>query len=798
MGFYKRGWSWGIALIILVLFFSTAGSVTAHSQVLATRAGSSSPNEAGMVVGRIYYQNKAQLDALGRDLDVWEVHPAEKYLVAMLSKTQYASLSQAGYRLEIDAEKTAQLGATNQYLGGQTGGIPGYPCYRTVEETYAAMDALVSKYPNLASKVKIGQSWEKIHSGGTAGYDMFVIVLTNKSKPAAGKSKYFVMGEIHAREYSTAETALRFAEYLLQNYGRDPDITWMLDYNEVHILPMANPDGRKIAEQGYTQRKNVDNANSSSCPVIPTDYAQNGIDLNRNSSFQWGQADTNPCGLTYQGPSAASEPETVAIQNYLASIFPPDQRGPGINDSAPADATGAFVTLHSYADVVLFPWGWTTLSAPNQAQLQTLGRKFGYFNHSDVCQSNSDCMYATSGTTDDWTYGNLGVAAYTFEIGTAFFESCSTFTNVVLPDNESALLYGVKAARQPYLSPGGPDTLAVTATPGQAALGKPVKLTATADDTRYYGGYYGDEPVYPISGARYSIDQPSWVSGTITYPMTASDGAFDQTVEQVEATVDTSGLPAGRHLLFVEAKIASDRWGPPTAVYLDIRDDFLLTPAAASGRAEPGAAFTYSLNIANLGAAADSYSLSVQSQNGWQVTLPPNGQVGPVQPGGSADFQVTVTVPADYYAWPADVTTLTITSGDTQKTDTILLTTTPIFIYASSLTPAALEKTAYLGNSVSYTLNIANKGNTPDTYTVDTYSDSGWLISAPAQLGPVLPGQSLDFQVVVMAPGWATIGMPDNTAVTVTSGGPAQTRYTAMLTTTPGYHYYYVPFVSGE
>jgi len=66
------------------------------------------------------------------------------------------------------------------------------------------------------------------------------------------------------------------------------------------------------------------------------------------------------------------------------------------------------VTLHSYADVVLFPVGWTTLSAPNQAQLQTLGRQFGYFNHYDVCQSNSDCMYATSGTTDDWTYWQPG------------------------------------------------------------------------------------------------------------------------------------------------------------------------------------------------------------------------------------------------------------------------------------------------------------------------------------------------------------------------------------------------------
>jgi len=63
------------------------------------------------------------------------------------------------------------------------------------KETYAAMDALASKYPNLASKVKIGQSWEKIHSVEPQDTICSSVVLTNKSKPAAGKSKYFVMGE---------------------------------------------------------------------------------------------------------------------------------------------------------------------------------------------------------------------------------------------------------------------------------------------------------------------------------------------------------------------------------------------------------------------------------------------------------------------------------------------------------------------------------------------------------------------------------------------------------------------------
>ena len=104
------------------------------------------------------------------------------------------------------------------------------------------------------------------------------------------------MSAIHAREYTTAETNTRFAEYLVNNYGVDPDVTWLLDYNEIHLLLQFNPDGRKLAETGLLWRKNVDNA-----------YCANtnsrGADLNRNYPFQWGGpgASTFQCDETYRG-----------------------------------------------------------------------------------------------------------------------------------------------------------------------------------------------------------------------------------------------------------------------------------------------------------------------------------------------------------------------------------------------------------------------------------------------------------------------------------------------------------------
>ncbi|NIV31745.1 MAG: peptidase M14, partial [Anaerolineae bacterium] len=188
-----------------------------------------------------------------------------------------------------------------QYLADQTSGIPGYPCYRTVEETHADLSTLAADHPDLASWLDVGDSWEKV-TGALPGYDLHALVLTNRAVPGP-KPKFLLMAAIHARELATAELAARFAEGLVADYGTDPDVTWLLDYFELHVLPMTNPDGRKQAESGEYWRKNTDD--DDGCAIFP----YYGTDLNRNSSFHWGGASTSPCYETYQGPSAASEPE---------------------------------------------------------------------------------------------------------------------------------------------------------------------------------------------------------------------------------------------------------------------------------------------------------------------------------------------------------------------------------------------------------------------------------------------------------------------------------------------------------
>lgn len=511
-------------------------------------------------VVRLFYQDRDRLGHLVSGYDVFG--PANHdagYVMARLRLAECQELQEAGYRLDIDEGLTAQANARLQRAPAQSAGIPGLPCYRTVEETLDTLARIAAQRSDLASLIDVGDSWEKAHSGGHQGYDLLVLMLSNKARPGP-KPRFFLMAEHHARELATAETATRFAEELVAQYGTDPEVTWLLDYAEVHILPMANPDGRKWAERGHWWRKNTNDTNG--CAAFPS-Y---GTDLNRNCDFAWGGIGSSdgPCNEVYRGPSPFSEPENQAIRDYLRSLFP-DQRGPLDNDPAPATATGLVISLHSYGQLVLFPWGWTPDAAPNHDALRTLGGKFGFFNGYTVQPSNQ--LYPTTGTADDWAYGELGVPTFTFELGNFFFESCSNFESQIHPANRLALLYAVKACRQPYLTPSGPDIVQPSVSPAMAQAGTLIDLTALADTTRSRGST-PPPPGQTIAAARYSLDAPSWTDGVQTRGLDADDTRFDSATERVRTLIDTTGWAPGRHTLFIEAQDAAGNWGAPTALFL--------------------------------------------------------------------------------------------------------------------------------------------------------------------------------------------------------------------------------------
>lgn len=519
---------------------------------------------------RVYYDEPDTAHRIVMSMNALESKYEEGYvLVEVEGDAQYRQLLELGLDIEeIDNPLEAKIAAMREAALLQTEAIPAYPCYRTVEETFAAAESIAANYPQLATWTDQGDSWEKVN--GFGGYDMKVLKLTN-SAAAGNKPKIFMTGAIHAREYATAELVTRLAEYLVGNYGTDPDTTWMLDHHEVHIMLQTNPDGRKKAETGLSWRKNT---NQDYC--TPTSNYR-GADLNRNFPFKWnccGGSSDSECDTTYHGAAAASEPETQAVRDYILAQFT-DQRGPGDNDPAPVDTTGIYLDIHSHGRLVLWPWGWTPDPAPNAAGLQTFGRKMAYFNGHTPKQGYG--LYPTDGTTKLFGYGEMGISAYTIEVGTEFFEDCGYFENTLVPDNLPALLYAVKVARTPYMTPSGPDAVNPSPDTGAAPPGIPagtiVNINASINDTRYNNSN-GTEPTQQIAAAEYYVDVPPWETDPVplAIAMSPADGLFDSTVEAVEASIDTAGWSEGRHIIFVRGQDIDGNWGAFSAVFLYINN----------------------------------------------------------------------------------------------------------------------------------------------------------------------------------------------------------------------------------
>src|SRR5665647_1365684 len=187
---------------MLVLISMLLGLVSSASAASISSPGSVPAKDVSSIsslVVRVYFVSKADLDSLAARYDILDVNNVQEYATVILSTEEYTLLQHTGYQVEIDQAKTALLNQPFVPLPGQgTDSIPGYPCYRTVEETYTTIQDIANNNPGMA--------------------------------------------EFHARELVTAETATRYAELLITNYGIDPDTTWLLDYFKVYIVTMTNPD----------------------------------------------------------------------------------------------------------------------------------------------------------------------------------------------------------------------------------------------------------------------------------------------------------------------------------------------------------------------------------------------------------------------------------------------------------------------------------------------------------------------------------------------------------------------------
>jgi hypothetical protein len=111
--------------------------------------------------------------------------------------------------------------------------------YHRYDELVTDLKRLHEAYPQLTRLYSIGKSYE--------GRDLWVIEVTNTATGAhETKPGYYVDGNLHAGEVTGTACALYFAWYLLTNYGRDEEVTRLVDATAFYILPRVSPDGAEF------------------------------------------------------------------------------------------------------------------------------------------------------------------------------------------------------------------------------------------------------------------------------------------------------------------------------------------------------------------------------------------------------------------------------------------------------------------------------------------------------------------------------------------------------------------------
>jgi hypothetical protein len=270
--------------------------------------------------------------------------------------------------------------------------------YHTYAETESVLAALAGDFPSIASATVIGQSWQARNITVLKISDN---VATNESEP-----EILYMGCHHARELMSVEIPLRFAIYLLANYGVDPTVTGYVDNREIFIVPMVNPDGHYYVQLNHGGssnnwwRKNRRNNGDGSY----------GVDLNRNYGYEWGYDDfgssPSPLSITYRGPSAFSEPETQAIRNFVQ-----------------AHEFNVWLSYHSYGELLLYPWGYIPAFTPDQETFALLGAELAAGTNYAVGNAALGTIYLTNGDSDDWAYGEIAsknkIFGFTPEVNSA-------------------------------------------------------------------------------------------------------------------------------------------------------------------------------------------------------------------------------------------------------------------------------------------------------------------------------------------------------------------------------------------
>ncbi len=253
--------------------------------------------------------------------------------------------------------------------------------YHSYTELTADMAAWAAAYPSITQLISIGNSFE--------GRELWALKISDNPGVQEFEPEIQWIGAHHGNEIMSVEVCYYMAEYLLENYGTDPQVTWLVNEREIWIIPMLNPDGHTAGSR----------------------YNAQGTDLNRNYLC--------PCGCN--AGTAFSAPESRALRDWNARMNPVTS-----------------LTFHTGAVYVNYLWDYTYSPTPDEPMIITISNVYGALSGLPV--TNGADWYIIHGSCQDWCYETRGEIDTTIELCVSHNPPESSIDGIVA-DNIPAMLY---------------------------------------------------------------------------------------------------------------------------------------------------------------------------------------------------------------------------------------------------------------------------------------------------------------------------------------------------------------------
>lgn len=406
-----------------------------------------------------------------------------------------------------------------------------YDCYRSYEDITSRMVELTTLFPNLAHLKTIGLSYEE--------RSIQVLQLGTEVETNA-KPRLVLISGLKANAFAPVELNLRFAENLLNSYGSDANGNWLLEQTEIHLIVVANPDGRQIAEQ-QTIAGNAPtwskNRHVYDCPT-----GNGGVSLSQNFAFGWSAGTQDDCAANYPGPSAASEPETLAIQTYLAQIL------------AQNPEQSLVIDLQNNGDWLITPFLYSkTVENPFEDALYMLANKLAYDSQAMPSRGSNPTTSIITGNLTDFAFGYLQAPALLFNLGPALAggdaTQCWYFNEILEPEGLAVFTRAALLAANPLTQAQGPEiTFSKIVKDAYTTL-----IAGQADDDSFYKVWLSPGEFSAVHHVAFSLDTPPWSPDAVMTQIPGESLPENPYQMDFQHTFDHVEFSPGKHILYFQA-----------------------------------------------------------------------------------------------------------------------------------------------------------------------------------------------------------------------------------------------------